>query len=319
MTANSIILNISKSLKRLGLAIMWLEVIAIIWILDSLLSKPEWSNMSALEYGIIFSSLLLALCILFLQHKYNLSLPKNNDDAVTFKQEKYIKPTLLRALLAIQVIVFLYGAYSTYAWSQLYYINLSELSSLRNVFNLIVFLALHATIVVIIAFLVKLIQTSTLINNTYSKDKVKTSLNKSYKHAFIFCIVTLFLLLYRLIPKLPEIFDDIAFLADSAQLLLLVYLIKIALIVLLVYFLIQLLQRKKIVEITGLYRWLVIVLAAELYISMGVAEGGVRALLEFPEAVIPTILSIIAEVILLIILIRISTYTILDNHYTLLE
>lgn len=315
-TTNNIILEKSKKLKRLAIVVICLELIIIIWMINSLFSTSRWSDMSALEYGLKFSSLLLALAVLFFQYIYRTTLPKNDSDVIPFKQEKYEKPTLLRILLAIQTIALLYGAYSTSAWVQLYSINLFELNGINAIFNLIIFFALHIAIIINITFLVNMAQISMLINNRDIEEITKTKLQKSYKHAAILCIVSIIFLLYRLIPKLPSILTDISYYISYAQPLLLTYLIEIALTILLLCFHLLIFQRK---EIAKLYKWIAPVLAIDLYLSMGITEGGVRILLEFPVIVIPILLSIISQGLLLASIVRISTYTMLENRHTFLN
>ena len=318
-TTSNIILKINKQLSQLGLAIMWFELIAIIWMIDSLFARSDWSNMTIYEYGITFSSLLLALILLFLLHTYRISAPKSTGDAILFKQEKFEKPILLRALLAIQVIIFLYGAFSSNAWGLLYTINIFNLDSIRAAFNLIVFFALHITIIVSIAFLLKLAQVGKLTSNSSSEDIIDTRLKKSYNYITILCTVVLVLLLYRLIPKLPVIFTDIGYLITSAQGLLFIYLSNIILTLLLVCLIILPLWRKKILERGSFYKWTAIFVIVDLYTSLEVVEGGVRVLLEYPSMIMPILLSIITEALLIASFIRVSTYSTLKKRFTFIN
>jgi hypothetical protein len=250
---------------------------------------------------------------LFLQYTYRQSLPKNNNDIIAFKHEEYKKPTLLRALLAIQIITFLYGAFSSGAWGQLYSINIFSINSFSSAFNLIVFFVLHLTIIVGIAFLIKLAQINKLVSNSDTEEMVNAKLKKLHQHAAVLCIVVLLLLSFLLIPKLPTVFSDIRYFISTAQIWLLIYLTQIALSGFLIYAAVHLFRAKKAAEASIFYRWITILLMVDLYVSLEVLEGGVRVLLEIPEVIVPMLLRIAAEAWLLAILIRISTYSTLKK------
>ncbi|MDR0659389.1 MAG: hypothetical protein LBG19_01010 [Prevotellaceae bacterium] len=307
--AHSIILNPYRQLKRQGLTIVWLELIIIVWMIDSLFTNSGEFGVFSTEYGIKLLSLVLALAILFLLYVHIKSLPKEIDTTTLFNPQEFEKPTLLRMLLAIQIIVFLYGAFSTSAWGQLYAINLLSLDNFRNIFNLTVFFALHMVIIMGIAFFIKLSQINKLVNNRETEEAINTKLKKLHIQSAVLCIITLFLLLFLLIPELPTIITDISYFICSAQVRLLIYVTQVILAALLAYILIPMFRRRKLDYTSSLYKWTTIFLAINLYISLEVFEGGVRTLLEFPVVIVSMLLKGIAEAWLLAVAIRISTYS----------